>query len=50
MAYCYALRRDWGERTTPWQPWMAEALFLTAIEIDAEARGAQEPNPFEEKS
>jgi hypothetical protein len=50
MAYLYAMRRDWGRQTMPWLPWMGEALFMIAIEIDAEARGGQEPNPFEEKS
>jgi len=44
------MRRDWGERTKPWQPWMQEALFQVALEIDATARAALEPNPFEEKS
>jgi hypothetical protein len=50
MAYLYAMRRDWGRQTTPWVPWMGEALFMIAIEIDAEARGGQEASPFEEKS
>lgn len=49
-AFVYALRRDWSPKTGPWQPWMQQVLFQTAIEIDAKARSEQQPNPFEEPS
>lgn len=48
MAILYALRKDWAPKTTPWQPWMQEALFQVAAELDAEARMLHPPNPFED--
>ena len=50
MAVVFALRRDWSPKTQPWQPWVQQALFETAMEIDATARAEQEHNPFEEPS
>jgi hypothetical protein len=48
MALLYAMRRDWSPKTVPWQPWTQELLFQAAVEIDAEARAALAPNPFED--
>ena len=48
MAILYALRKDWAPKTAPWQPWMQEALFTVAAELDAEARMYHPPNPFED--
>ena len=48
MAILCALRRDWAKDTSPWQPWVQEALFTVAAELDAEARMLHPPNPFED--